>query len=282
MPHPLLVAVPSPCCHGDVGHKCPDHHMGSRTSSWTAENETDSFLPRTLMLPYCEADRLRHLAVEVERLRPLAEELERLLPLAHKVDLLWEHHLQCSPEEPRAPAPPQEEELQQWVPAPSQEPELQQWVVDELARMRLEQAEASCQLSEGRLATSALERAQDQLREALVASTEARAALEEEVLRLVKSVAELSGQSLEFGPPLGRTLNSLDWAALHGQVRLEVEECRREIRQLWLGLGREGVETAASREAQQALASAEVGCEAMPTHKKRPHEEWPTSSSALG
>jgi len=224
MPHPALAALP--CCHGDVGRWHRGRTLGSHLTAWEAEDEAASIFQNIAKLP-CFEEELRQLTTELERLRPLAAELERLRPLASKVDVLWQHHQRGLAVQELAP------------PA----------LADELQRMQLEQLEQGRRLSEGQQALGALESAQEQLREALAAATEARTALEEQVRGLGGRVAELGVQSLELGPPIGRSLNSLDWAALHCQTRHDLEECRREIQQLWLKLGREGTTAGEMHEA---------------------------------
>jgi len=168
--------------------------------------------PLAAQLPKADGELLRSLVSEVERLRPLALEVENL----------WEHlRLVGLLEEPSsAPAEP---------PADSG---LKNWVAQELADAREELR------GELRGSWEELRAEQAQLRLLLARGQEAIGALELEAGRLREA---LTPRELQFGPPVGKTLNTQELMAMHAQMTADIKECRREIRQLGLGAGQAAV-----------------------------------------
>lgn len=95
------------------------------------------------------------------------------------------------------------------------------------------QAELRRQVEEGQRATEALLQRTDKL-QAVVSAAEAAQLSALEQIKVLKAKTEQlaeggGGGGLDFGAPIGKTLNTQDYAVMHAETRQELDECKQTL-----------------------------------------------------
>lgn len=144
---------------------------------------------------------------------------EFVLELAADVELLWQHL--------RKPGLSYGEQRQSGPDAPTSptsECPSNTWVADELMSLRAELRSSYAELN---WSISEVERSVRSGREALEALETQHQELQEGLRH-----SGSHDHELDFGAPIGKTLNTQDLLALHVQLKSELHECRMDIRRL--------------------------------------------------
>lgn len=142
---------------------------------------------------------------------------EFVLELAADVEQLWQHL--------RMPGLSDGELRKSAIPDSEPSPNVDAWVADELMSLRAELRSSYAEL------TWSISDVEQRVRSSLKV-LEALENQQQELQETIRQHSGSCGDELDFGAPIGKTLNTQDMLALHVQLKSELNECRMDIRRL--------------------------------------------------